>query len=122
MHRPSPSTERVARQCRSGSTLAVYATLPSMTQDNTWTELSLRVAQDAGDDVADLLQQATGSGVTIEPPIEALGPDEGYILDTRAPYTLRAYIYGAVSPAQRRAMRDRIRRAGLADAVTGSFV
>jgi len=93
-----------------------------MTQDAIWTELSLRVAQDAADDVADLLQQATGSGVTVEPPIEALGPDEGYILDTKAPFTLRAYLYGAVSPGRRRAMRGRINRAGLADAISGNIV
>lgn len=93
-----------------------------MTQDAFWTELSLRVAQNATDDVADLLQQATGSGVTIEPPIEALGPDEGYILDSKAPYTLRAYIYGPVSPERRQAMQDEIRDAGLADAVVGEYV
>src|SRR5688572_17316511 len=93
-----------------------------MTQDAIWTELSLRVAQHAADDVADLLQQATGSGVTIEPPIEALGPDEGYILDTKAPYTLRAYLYCDVPPARPRAMRDRIRRAGRESALTGNIV
>src|ERR1700750_62443 len=93
-----------------------------MTQDAFWTELSLRVAQSATADVADLLQQATGSGVTIEPPIEALGPDEGYILDTTAPYTLRAYLYRAVSPEKRQALQDEIRDAGLADAVTGDHV
>jgi ribosomal protein L11 methyltransferase len=93
-----------------------------MTTDAIWTELSLRVAQDATDDVADLLQAATGSGVTIEPPIDALGPDEGYTLDPQAPNTVRAYIYGAVAPQRRRTIRDRIRRAGLTDAVTGSIV
>jgi ribosomal protein L11 methyltransferase len=92
-----------------------------MTNDAIWTEFSLRVAQDATDDVADILQQATGSGVTIEPPIDALGPDEGYILDAHAPNTLRAYLYGAVSPNRRRAMRDRIRRSGLGNAVQGSI-
>jgi ribosomal protein L11 methyltransferase len=93
-----------------------------MTTDAIWTELSLRVAQDATDDVADLLQAATGSGVTIEPPIDALGPDEGYTLDPSAPNTVRAYIYGAVATQRRRAIRDRIRRAGLSDAVSGSIV
>jgi ribosomal protein L11 methyltransferase len=93
-----------------------------MTQDAIWTELSLRVAQNATEDVADLLQQATGSGVTIEPPIEALGPDEGYILDTEAPYTLRAYLYGAVSPEQRQALQDQVRNAGFESVITGDFV
>src|SRR5512144_447082 len=93
-----------------------------MTQDAIWTELSLRVAQDATEDVDDLLQQATGSGVTIEPPIEALGPDEGYILDTKAPYTLRAYIYGAVSDERRQALENQVRDAGFESVITGDIV
>src|SRR3954465_10395366 len=93
-----------------------------MTADAIWTELSLRVAQDATDGVADLRRAAAGSGVTIEPPIDALGPDEGYTLDPYAPNTVRAYIYGAVSMQRRRAIRDRIRRAGLTGALKGSIV
>jgi ribosomal protein L11 methyltransferase len=93
-----------------------------MTRDAIWTELSLRVSADATETVADLLQEATGAGVTMEPPIDALGPDEGYTLDPTAPYTLRAYLYGPVSPARRRGMRDRLRRAGLAGAVQGTIV
>ncbi len=84
-----------------------------------WTEMSLRVMPDASDEAADLLQEITGSGVTIEPPIEALGPDEGYILDKEAPLTLRAYIYGEVSPSRRAAVRRRLVDEGLADAIDG---
>jgi ribosomal protein L11 methyltransferase len=84
-----------------------------------WTELSLHVDPAASEALAELLQDATGSGVTIEPPIEALGPDEGYTLDEGAPLILRAYIYGAVDPNRRTAMRRRIARAGLAGSVRG---
>jgi ribosomal protein L11 methyltransferase len=86
-----------------------------------WTELSLRVRPESGEDVADLLQEITGRGVTIEPPIEALGPDEGYTLDESAPLRLLAYFEGALSEAQ----RDEVRRqlaAGFDGAVVGGLV
>jgi ribosomal protein L11 methyltransferase len=73
-----------------------------MSTNNVWTELSVRVLPDASEALAELLQELTGSGVTIEPAIEALGPDEGYTLDHDAPLTLRAYLYGAVAPERRR--------------------
>ena len=71
--------------------------------------------------MADLLQEITGRGVTIEPPIEALGPDEGYTLDESAPLRLLAYFEGALSEAQ----RDEVRRqlaAGFDGAVVGGLV
>lgn len=86
-----------------------------------WTEVSLRVAPGAADEVADLLQQLTGSGVTIEPPIEALGPDEGYTLDPRAPLTLRGYLYGVVSPSLRSSIRRGLVAAGHATSVVGTL-
>ncbi len=84
-----------------------------------WTELSLRVAPEAGDATADLLQELTGNGITIEPPIEALGPDEGYVLDEQAPLRLLAYIYGPVSPSRRATIRRRLVSAGLDSAIAG---
>jgi ribosomal protein L11 methyltransferase len=59
--------------------------------------------------LAEALADATGAGVVIEPPIEALGPDEGYVLDERAPLTLRAYIYGVVPAARRAALGRKLR-------------
>lgn len=59
--------------------------------------------------VAELLQDLTGSGVTIEPPIKALGPDEGYTLDEAAPQTLRAYVYGEVPASRRAGLRRHLR-------------
>ncbi len=82
-----------------------------------WTEVSLRVRPAAVEDVATLLQDFSGAGVAIEPPIEALGPDEGYVLDERAPHLLRAYHYGAVSKGRRVALRRRLRERELAAAV-----
>jgi ribosomal protein L11 methyltransferase len=79
------------------------------------------VQPEAAEVVADLLQELTGSGVTIEPPIEALGPDEGYILDDKAPLTLRGYIYGDVPASRRRGIRDRLRRRDLTSSVVGSI-
>jgi len=93
---------------------------PTVTDEAIWTEMSLRVSPEAVEPTADLLQELTGTGVTIEPPIEALGPDEGYILDGDAPYTLRAYIYGPVAGSRRDNVRRRLRNAGLAASVTGN--
>jgi ribosomal protein L11 methyltransferase len=88
-------------------------------QTSTWTEVSVRVLPDATEAVADLLQELSGAGVTIEPPIEALGPDEGYSLDEAAPVTLRAYFYGPVAISQRARLRRRLRASGLANATAG---
>jgi ribosomal protein L11 methyltransferase len=78
------------------------------------------VRPQACEDVADLLQELTGRGVTIEPPIEALGPDEGYTLDTSAPMRLLAYWQGGVSADEKSALMAELRGAGLAHAVVGS--
>ncbi|HEX5368544.1 MAG TPA: 50S ribosomal protein L11 methyltransferase [Dehalococcoidia bacterium] len=87
--------------------------------DGYWTELSLRVAPEACEATADLLQELTGNGVTIEPPIEALGPDEGYVLDEVAPMRLLAYVYGPVSGSRRATIRRQIVAAGLGEAIAG---
>ena len=42
--------------------------------DSFWTQVTLRVSPEALEPIADFLQDWTGNGVTIEPPIEALGP------------------------------------------------
>jgi ribosomal protein L11 methyltransferase len=90
-----------------------------ITPEAIWTELSLHVDPGTSEALAELLQDATGSGVTIEPPIKALGPDEGYTLNEGAPLIVRAYIYGAVDANSRSAMRRRIGRAGLSGGVRG---
>jgi ribosomal protein L11 methyltransferase len=84
-----------------------------------WTELSLSVRPDAAESLAELLQELTGAGVAIEPPIQALGPDEGYTLDHAAPLVLRAYLYGAVSTARRATVRRSLKRHALDDALVG---
>ena len=83
-----------------------------------WTEVTVRVRRDASEVAAELLQDLTGRGVTLEPPIQALGPDEGYVLDEAAPETLRAYIHGPVSDAQRSDLLDAL-RAEVGDAFEG---
>jgi ribosomal protein L11 methyltransferase len=87
--------------------------------EGVWTELALRVRPEGVEAVAEALQEITGAGVTIEPPIQALGPDEGYVLDAEAPLTLRAYLYGPVSGARRHAVRRRLGRNGLSEAIEG---
>jgi ribosomal protein L11 methyltransferase len=77
-----------------------------------WTELSLHVWSEAVDDVADLLQEITGRGVTIEPPIEALGPDEGYTLDEAAPVRLVAYFEGVLPESRQAEVRQQLNDAG----------
>lgn len=84
-----------------------------------WTELSLLVRPEASEAIAELLQDLTGSGVTFEPPIEALGPDEGYILDREAPLTLRAYIYGPVTAERRGEIASELASSEFADALVG---
>ena len=91
-----------------------------MTGDSFWTVLSLRAAPEASEPVADLLQEITGNGVTIEPPIEALGPDEGYVLDSEAPLLMRGYVYGPVTESQRGAMLAAFDEAGLAASLSGT--
>jgi ribosomal protein L11 methyltransferase len=71
--------------------------------------------------VADVLQQLTGRGVTIEPPIQALGPDEGYTLDESAPVRLLAYWQGVLPDAERLGVMTALRDAGLVDAVAGEL-
>ncbi len=121
-------SEEPGAECRVISLASLSATWPlaydlAMTQhaDAIWTEMSLKVRPDAVEAVADLLQQVTGTGVTIEPPIEALGPDEGYLLDSEAAYTLRGYVYGAVEPSRRANVRRRLRSSGLVSVVEGSI-
>jgi ribosomal protein L11 methyltransferase len=84
-----------------------------------WTEVTLRVDQQHSELVTDLLQDFTGRGVTIEPPIQALGPDEGYVLDAQAPDVLKAYVYGPVTDARRTELTRLLDQAGLSTAVVG---
>jgi ribosomal protein L11 methyltransferase len=93
-----------------------------VSNESGWTELSLRVQPEAGEQVADLLQEITDRGVTIEPPIEALGPDEGYTLDESAPLRLLAYFQGALSEAQRDEVQHELSVAGLDADVVGGLV
>jgi ribosomal protein L11 methyltransferase len=93
-----------------------------VSNESGWTELSLRVRPEAGELAADLLQEITDRGVTIEPPIEALGPDEGYTLDESAPLRLLAYFEGPLSGAQRDEVQQQFSVAGLDDAVVGGLV
>lgn len=81
--------------------------------------MSLKAPPQAVEAAAEALRELTGAGVSLEPPIEALGPDEGYQLDSSAPWTLRAYARGDVGEALRRRAARALRRAGLADVVSG---
>jgi ribosomal protein L11 methyltransferase len=87
-----------------------------------WTELSLRVRKEASEFVADLLQQLTGNGVTTEPPIQALGPDEGYVLEPDAPDLLKAYVYGPMSETRRTDLLAAIDAAGYGESIAGEPV
>ena len=86
-----------------------------------WTEITARVLPEGVEPVADILAAFSGGGVAIEPHIEALGPDEGYTLDETAPPLLRAFAYGPVSVARRRALRRRLRAAGCGPWLTGAL-
>ena len=90
--------------------------------ESIWSEITVRVEPDAAEFVADLLSELTGSGVSIEPPILALGPDEGYTIDEEAPMTLRGYVYGATSRARRDAIRRRLRLGGAGDSIVAPMV
>jgi ribosomal protein L11 methyltransferase len=84
-----------------------------------WTELALRVRPEACEAVADLLQDLTGRGVTIEPPIQALGPDEGYTLDESAPLRLLAYWQGSLTEGECAAVLAELREGSPQDALAG---
>ena len=90
-----------------------------MSEANVWTELAVRVRPEASEAVADLLQELTGAGVAIEPPIEALGPDEGYTLDLESPLILRAYLYGPLTPQERDEIERELSSSDTAGAVVG---
>jgi len=87
-----------------------------------WTVLSLRVSRDATEAVTDILQDLTGNGVTVEPPILALGPDEGYVLDLEAPNLVRAYVYGPISDDLRAQIFESLDDGGLASSLVGEPV
>ncbi len=77
------------------------------------------VAPEASEDASGLLQELSGIGVVIDPPIEVLGPDEGYTLDLAAAVTLRAYFESPLSKSRRALVRRRLNQAGLTGGVTG---
>lgn len=87
--------------------------------ESIWSQVTVRVQPEAAEFVADLLSELTGSGVSIEPPIEALGPDEGYTIDESAPMVLRGYVYGATSRARRDSIRRRLQSGGAAGSIVG---
>jgi ribosomal protein L11 methyltransferase len=86
-----------------------------------WTEVTLRVRPEASEAVAELLQDFTGAGVSIEPPIEALGPDEGYVLDETAPLTLHGYMYGEVADERRAELEESLDEAGHSSQLVGDL-
>jgi ribosomal protein L11 methyltransferase len=90
-----------------------------MSNEKVWTEFSLSVRPEAAETVSDLLREFTGTGVTIEPPVQALGPDEGYVLDESAPLRLMAYFEGVISTSDRAAMKRTLQDRGLFDLVEG---
>jgi ribosomal protein L11 methyltransferase len=90
-----------------------------MSNEKVWTEFSLSVRPEAAEAVSDLLRDLTGSGVTIEPPVQALGPDEGYVLDESAPLRLIAYFEGSISTSGRAAMKRTLQDRGLFESVEG---
>jgi len=93
-----------------------------MTNQPGWTELSLQVKPESGDVVADFLQEITDRGVTIEPPIEALGPDEGYTLDESAPLRLIAYFQGALADGKRDGVVQELTDRGFGEALAAEPV
>jgi ribosomal protein L11 methyltransferase len=91
-----------------------------MTSNAFWTEITARVRREASETAAEVLQDLTGRGITIEPPIQALGPDEGYVLDDTAPETLRAYLHGPVSDGRRAELVTALKDA-VGDALAGDL-
>ncbi len=79
----------------------------------------MQVPPEASEDVSSLLQALSGAGVAIEPPVQALGPDEGYNLDLSAPVMLRAYFPDPISVSKRGSLRRRLNQAGFTRRVTG---
>jgi ribosomal protein L11 methyltransferase len=79
-----------------------------------WTEVTAVVLPEGLEQVAEVLGEFSGGGVSVEPPIQALGPDDGYLVDERAPLRVRAYLYGPVSRTRRAALRRRLRRLDVA--------
>lgn len=90
-----------------------------MTNDAYWTELSIQIVPESSEWAAEVLQDITGNGVTILPPVVGLGPDEGYIIDPEAPDLLHAYVFGPVTPEHRLEIIEGLKDAGLADAIRG---
>ncbi len=84
-----------------------------------WTEVSARVRPEGVETVAEALQEITGAGVSIEPAIEALGPDEGYTLAAGGLATVRGYLYGAAPAGRRRSLRRTLTRRGLTPQLAG---
>ena len=93
-----------------------------MNSDSFWTELSLRVTASASEWAAEVLQEVTGNGVTILPPVIAIGADDGYVIDQEAPDLLHAYEFGPVSEERRAEIMAALHDAGLADAIAGEPV
>lgn len=89
--------------------------------DAFWTEIVVYVRPEASEWAAEVLQDITGNAVSIEPPIQSLGPDEGYLLDDTAPLKLNAYVRGEVTPAARTELRQQLEQAGLGEAIAGEL-
>ncbi len=87
--------------------------------DSYWTELSIHVMPAVSDIAAEVLQDVTGNGVTILPPVVGLGADEGYIIDPNAPDLLHAYVFGPVTAERRVEILDSLDNAGLKEAIRG---
>ena len=87
--------------------------------DSYWTELSIHVMPAVSDIAAEVLQDVTGNGVTILPPVVGLGADEGYIIDPNAPDLLHAYVFGPVTDERRVEILDSLDNAGLKEAIRG---
>jgi ribosomal protein L11 methyltransferase len=97
----------------------VLETIATSGAPGSWTEITARVLPEGLEALSDILTDFSGGGVAIEPPIDALGPDEGYTLDEDAPVTVRAYAYGPVSTLRRAALRRSLNSAGLGHTLAG---
>jgi ribosomal protein L11 methyltransferase len=87
--------------------------------DSYWTELSIHVMPAVSDIAAEVLQEVTGNGVTILPPVVGLGADEGYIIDPQAPDLLHAYVFGPLAEEERAEILASLHEAGLSEAIRG---